>query len=324
MKNEGIDVSTWQGNIDWSTVAKSKVTFAMIRSSFGSTGVDNKFALNMKNIAKTQLDRGAYHYCYAKNTDEAIIEARHFINTISPYQFNYPIALDLEDPSLTGLGKTLLTDIAFSFCNTLENAGFYTIIYANLNWLVNYLDMERLKMFDVWLAQWGPSPKYSGNFGLWQYSATGSVPGIDGDVDLNISYWDYPAIIAQNGLNKLKKPADTPSTPQPTPQTTSYTVVSGDTLSSISQRFLGAGSRYNEIMSLNGLSSDLIHPGEILKLPLDKEFTEGVTTYVVTSGDTLWSIAKQMLGSGNRYNEIISLNKLENDVIYVGQVLRLP
>lgn len=227
------------------------------------------------------------------------------------------------------MGRETLTNIALTFCDTVEKAGYYTMIYANLNWLVNYLDMSILDRFDIWLAQWGPSPTFSGNFGMWQHSSTGRVSGINGDVDLDISYRDYPAIIAKNGLNKWDGSIPTPSpTPTPTPEPTpgesfNYTVKSGDNLWDIAQRFLGSGTRYNEIISLNNLDSTTIYPGQVLKIP-SSESTGNYRTYTVEAGDNLWDIAQRFLGDGTRYNEILSLNGLDSTTIYPGQILKIP
>ncbi len=320
MSYKGIDVSFYQGNIDWAKVAQSGIEFAIIRASYGSDGVDPQFKNNINNIAETSIARGAYHFCYAISTQEALNEANHFLDTIAPYQFNYPVALDLEYEPLLSLGREKLSDIALTFCDTVEKAGYYTMIYANLNWIVNYLDMNKLNRFDIWLAQWGNSPTYSGNYGIWQYSSKGNVNGINENVDLNISYRDYPSIIKNKQLNGFN---NTPSTPPSVPTNTfNYTVVSGDNLWNIAKKFLGDGSRYPEIMSLNGLTSTRIYPGQILKIPSSS--TPSSKTYIVVSGDNLWNIAKKFLGDGSRYTEIMSLNGLTSTVIYPGQVLKIP
>lgn len=317
MQHKGIDVSTWQEDINWNDVESDNVDFAMIRATYGTNGVDDFFAKNMSKVAETSINPGAYHYSYAKSVNEAMSEAEHFIDIIKPYDFSYPVALDIEDSSLIYLGKNVLTDIARTFCRIVENAGYYVCIYSNLNWFDNYLDMDILSDFDIWLAQWNSSPTYSGNFGIWQYSSSGSVSGISGDVDMNISYRDYPSIISESGLNKGNGSFD-PSGKRPV----YYTVVSGDTLWGIAERFLGSGYKYHEIVVLNGLTSDMIYPGQVLKIPS----ADGVSskTYTVASGDTLWGIAEKFLGSGSKYGLIMTLNGLTSDVIYPGQVLKIP
>lgn len=314
---KGIDVSTWQEKINWKSVESSGIDFAIIRATYGSTGIDDYFKTNMNGLKETSIKPGAYHYSYAKSTSDAKAEANHFLNVISPYEFPYPVALDIEDDSLISLGSSILTDITLTFCEMIQNAGYYICIYSNLNWLKNYLNMDKLNQFDIWLSQWSSAPTYSGDFGIWQYSSEGSVSGIKGDVDLDISYRDYPAIISEAGLNKVNggSPGGTDD------PYTYYTVVPGDTLWGIAERFLGSGYKYSEIAVLNGLTSDIIYPGQVLKIPTkNSDFTK----YTVKSGDTLWGISQKFLGSGAKYGLIMSANGLTSDLIYPGQVLNIP
>lgn len=318
MSYNGIDVSTWQGNIDWKKVESSGIDFAMIRASYGTSSVDNQFYNNMQNISGTNINAGTYHYCYALSVDEAEAEAKNFINTIRPYSFSYPVALDIEDSSIMSLGKSTITDIATRFCNVVQDAGYYVMIYSNLNWFSNYLDLSQLSQFDFWLAQWAENHTFSGDLGMWQYSATGSVNGISGNVDLNISYNDYNSIIESKGLNKVNPNNNDNS------EYTLYTVKDGDTLWDIAERFLGNGARYREIQTINNLDSDVIYQGEVLKIPQGSGIGNIGRIYTVKSGDTLWDIAEKFLGSGTRYREIKILNNLESDTIYEGQTLKIP
>ncbi len=326
MPYKGIDVSFYQGDIDWAQVETAGIEFAMIRASYGSEGIDSKFVENINNISRTSIARGAYHYCYALSKEEAVDEANHFLNTVKPYKFNYPLALDFEYEPLLSLSKKDLSEIALAFCNTIEKAGYYMIIYSNLNWLVNYLDMDILNRFDIWLAQWGPKPTFSGDFGMWQYSSTGMIDGISGNVDLDISYRDYPTIIEENKLNGQSTSEAVPGDSEPATQKSfDYTVIEGDNLWTLAQRFLGSGSKYPEIVSLNNLSSDTIYPGQTLKIPTSSSPNlPKYKTYTVEDGDNLWNIAQRFLGSGSKYPEIASLNNLNSDIIYPGQILKIP
>lgn len=202
----GIDVSKWQSKIDWTLVKKSEIQFAMIRASYGVNGYDAYFNENMIQAGKMQIDRGAYHYCYAKTVGEAKKEAQFFLSVIKGYQLNYPVALDLEDKSLEALSKSTLTQIALSFLNTIKTAGYYGILYINQNWLKNKLDIHKLKDYDIWLAAWDTDslPKLS-NIGIWQYTDEGNIRGIKGNVDLNRSLKNYPELIKKAGLNHLKE-----------------------------------------------------------------------------------------------------------------------
>lgn len=328
---KGIDVSTWQNNIDWSKVKESGVEFAIIREGYGKNDpnqIDDCFHINAEEAQKNGIPFGVYHYSYAQSVNDAANEANFCLSNINKYKLEYPVVLDIEDSSMQHLGKRTITDICKAFCEQIEQAGYYAMIYCNVNWLENYLYKdELLTRYDLWLAHWKvDSPKYE--CGIWQYSDSGKVSGISGNVDMNISYKDYPSIIKSKELNGFKQNT-TQVTPAPTsPQETenSYTthiVKSGDTLWGISERYLGSGAKYKEVKSLNGLTSDMIYPGQTIKIPTERQ-TESYTTYTVQKGDTLWSIANRFLGNGSRYNEIMNLNGLTSTTIYPGQILNMP
>ena len=207
----GIDVSEWQGNINWQSVKNSGVKFAMLRSGW-STGVDNpqtheidqRFNENVKKAKEVNMPIGVYHYSYARSVDEARQEAEHCLSIVSGYAYEYPIVFDIEDKKIleaTQENKRIMTDIVKAFCNRIEQAGYYAAFYANPNWLDNYLySNELLGRYDLWLAQWNiESP--SKPCGIWQYSSEGYVPGIDGKVDLDYAYIDYPSLMKSHKLN---------------------------------------------------------------------------------------------------------------------------
>lgn len=205
MQRKGIDVSTWQGDINWNKVKADGIEFAMLRSSFGKENpdkqTDNKFWQNYKNAKAAGMPIGAYHYSYATTVEDAKKEADFFLSIVKGCQFEYPIAFDIEDASQMYLGKDRITDIIMAFCERVQAAGYYVSLYTNLDWISNRIDMSRAKAFDVWLAQWSSKPTYNGGFGMWQYTSSGSVSGISGNVDMNIAYYDYPSIIKAAGLN---------------------------------------------------------------------------------------------------------------------------
>lgn len=207
---KGIDVSKWQGTIDWAKVKKAGIQFAMIRSSYGSEKgqEDTKLAANVAGCEANDIPYGFYHYSYATSVDGAKKEAEYFLSVIKNYSPTMPVAFDLEDSSQSGLSKATLTAMVKAFCDVVEKAGYYVILYSNKSWLDGKYNMSELSAYDVWLAQWGSSPTYSGSFGMWQYSATGSVSGITGDVDMDIAYKDYPSIIKSYGLNGQKKTSE--------------------------------------------------------------------------------------------------------------------
>ena len=209
---KGIDVSTFQGYIDWQKVKNDGVKFAMLRGGYGRHSVDERFEQNYKNATAAGLPVGVYHYSYADTVEKAKQEAEFCLSYIKGKKLAYPVAFDIEDGSLTKLPKKTLTAITKTFCQTVEKAGFYVCIYTNPDWARNRLDMKKLSEFDVWIAQWNSVCTYKGNYGMWQYSDRGSIDGISGRVDLDKAYKDYPSIMKEYGLNGFKK-TDKPVSP---------------------------------------------------------------------------------------------------------------
>lgn len=311
MQKNGIDVSAWQGVIDWPRVKADGVDFVIARSSFGwlnrEEQVDSQFHNNMRGAQANGIPCGAYHYSYATNPEEAALEAEFFLKVIDGYQFKYPLAYDIEDEVQAGLSRRQLTDIAYTFLDRIRKEGYYACITSSLNWILNKFDMERLSEFDLWLAQWNSRPTYDGDIGLWQYTSTGSVNGIRGNVDLDIAFRDYPAIIGG------EPPEPEPGNPM------LYTVVPGDTLSGIAQKF---GISLSDLILANPQlkNPDLIYAGNILRIPVK---SVPLKRYTVVSGDTLSGIAAKF---GISLSDLILANpQLKNpDLIYAGQVLILP
>jgi len=205
---KGIDVSHYQGDVDFAKVKASGIGFVMLRAGYGwenaSVQTDAKFAQNYKNAKKAGLPCGAYHYSYAKNVAEAKLEADFFLKIIKGCQFGYPVAFDLEDNSQRNLSRETLTDIVIAFCDKLEKSGYYVCLYSNADWIKNHLDMERLKQYDLWFAHYSNTPGRDG-IGMWQYSSGGKVNGIRTAVDLDFAYRDYPKIMKKSSLNGFKK-----------------------------------------------------------------------------------------------------------------------
>ncbi|OPJ64035.1 fibronectin type III domain-containing protein [Clostridium oryzae] len=200
-KIKGIDVSRWQENINWSAVKSSGVKFAMIRSSYGSKSADPMFEVNYAGAKANGIAVGAYHYSYATTTAKAAVEVNNFMKQLQGKQFEYPVCIDMEDASMSSISRKTLTDIVLVYLKKLTQAGYYPMIYANKNWFTSKLDDTRLKPYDHWLAQWTSSISYDGPVGIWQYSDAGSVKGISGRVDMDISYVDYTSKIKAAHLN---------------------------------------------------------------------------------------------------------------------------
>ena len=201
---KGIDVSVYQQKVDFEKVKKSGIEFVIIRGAIG-TRKDTMFESHYSNAKNAGLKVGCYYYTLAKNVAEAKGEADVFLSCIKGKQFEYPIYFDIEDPSLQNLGKQTLTDIVLTWCGKVQSAGYYVGIYANPDWFLNRLDLERLKGFDKWLAHWVSVPKWDNSFGgLWQYGLT-RVDGYNGDIDGDYSYRDYEKTIKSLGLNGFGK-----------------------------------------------------------------------------------------------------------------------
>ena len=207
---KGIDVSKHQGKIDWQKVKSAGVQFfAMLRAGYGryDNQKDEQFEANYAGAKAAGIPVGAYHYSYAKTVEQAKQEAETFLAWIKGKTFEYPVGFDIEENDQAELGKQAVSDIIRAFCEAVEAAGYYVVVYANKSWFNNYIDDDCKAKYDTWLAEWRDDgkPTYSGNVGIWQYTSDGSVSGINGRVDMNYAYKDYPAIMKANGLNGLKK-----------------------------------------------------------------------------------------------------------------------
>lgn len=193
----GIDVSKWQGEIDWEKAAKAGVQFAIIRagyrgSSTGALVVDPYFEANIKGAIDAGVDVGVYFFTQAVNEIEAVEEASMVLQLVEEYPLNYPIYIDTEGAGGNGRADGLDVDtrtlVCDAFCRTVENSGYNAGVYASRNWLNNNLHTEKLEQYSIWLAEYRSVPKYDGYYEMWQYTSNGRVDGIEGRVDLNISY----------------------------------------------------------------------------------------------------------------------------------------
>ena len=192
---KGIDVSQWNGNIDWEKVAQSDVDYAIIRVGYGNDEVaqdDKQFQNNIKGCVENKIPFGVYIYSYATNISMARSEAEHTLRLIKDYELNFPVYYDLEDNSLTNLSADNLGVIAKTFCDVINDAGYEVGIYANLNWWNNYLTDP---VFDSpnwykWVAQYNSVCNYQKPYTMWQCCSNGKVDGIDGLVDINFWYSD--------------------------------------------------------------------------------------------------------------------------------------
>lgn len=196
--SKGIDVSRYQGTIDWAAVKKDGIDFALIRVSGNSSyTLDSQFAANMVGAHNAGIKVGVYIYSYATTPAQAVNEANYVLSQIKHYNVSFPIAIDIEDSVHKSKTPAELAAIANAFCSTIEAAGYYPIVYGSKTWFSNYIQTSAVN-YDLWVAQYNSFCTYS-KYDIWQASNTGSVQGINGNVDINYLYKDYSSIIVQNG-----------------------------------------------------------------------------------------------------------------------------
>jgi GH25 family lysozyme M1 (1,4-beta-N-acetylmuramidase) len=195
----GIDVSKWNKEIDWQQVKEAGAEFAIIRVGYrgrtsGSLVEDPYFRANIRGAIAAEIPVGVYFFTQAITILEAVEEASMVISMVADYQLDYPIFIDSEGSGAGGLGradglaKEQRTDITRAFLETARSAGYNVGVYAARNWLHDQLDTERLSEYIVWLAEYRDIPLYTGYYQMWQYSSRGRLAGIEGYVDMNLSY----------------------------------------------------------------------------------------------------------------------------------------
>ena len=203
-----IDVSTYQGVIDWAKVKAAGIDGAMIRAGFGKNNIDDKFKRNISECNRLGIPCGVYWFSYAYTEDMAKREAEYCLDAIAGYKLELPVCFDFEYDSVRYAGtqgvtvnKKLATALVHAFCKVVEEAGYYVMNYANLDYMRNYFD-DTVKRYDLWHAWYANADKPTVDCGIWQYSSKGKVDGISGNVDMNIAYKDFASIINRAGLNK--------------------------------------------------------------------------------------------------------------------------
>ncbi len=197
-----IDVSEWQGSVDFKKVKKDGISCVILRAGFGreASQVDLTFEANYKNAKAAGLKVGAYWYSYADSVSDAKNEAAACLKVLKGKNFELPVFYDMEDGSQTGFGKSTLTAMAEAFCEAVKAGGFTVGVYANLNWFTNYLDYGKLKKkYFVWLAQYNTEAQLDCD--IWQYSSSGKVSGVSGNTDMNIIYNEKAIKAAQPAKN---------------------------------------------------------------------------------------------------------------------------
>ena len=195
----GIDVSKWNGGIDWKAVKNSGVSYVIIRCGYrgSTTGAlieDPKFRSNIQGAQNAGLKVGVYFFTQAVNEVEAVEEASMVLSLIKGYNISYPVFLDVEASNGRGdaINADTRTAVCRAFCQTIQNSGYKAGIYANKTWFTSYMNTPSLTGYKIWLAQYAAAPSYTRTkYDMWQYSSKGKVSGISGNVDMNISYLGY-------------------------------------------------------------------------------------------------------------------------------------
>ena len=211
----GIDVSKWNGVIDWPAVAAAGIGFAMIRAGVGAAKggftQDPRFAANIRGAHAAGLRVGVYLYSYARSPSAARAEAAGLLAAVEPYRglISYPVSYDIEEDAQALLGKETCTALCAAFCAAVREAGFVPMVYASAHWLTHSLDPAALEAAGtaVWLAEWRGTKTYTGPHALWQYTDSGSVPGIAGHVDMDLSYADWPRDAAADAADPWARAA---------------------------------------------------------------------------------------------------------------------
>lgn len=207
MSKKGIDVSEFQGKIDWEKVKNSGIEFAILRCGYGmdfSNQDDVEYERNANECERLGIPYGVYLMSYANTVEKARSEAKHVLRLIEGRKISLGVWHDIEDNGTSGaINKETLTNIINTFCNTIKNAGYKVGVYANLNWLENKIEKTIKDNYDIWVAQYYSKCEYEGKYIMWQHTSSGKVNGISTNVDMNILYEDLP-VINNNDNNNSK------------------------------------------------------------------------------------------------------------------------
>lgn len=221
-----MDVSRWQGSIDWDAVKASGLISGVMLKTVSTNRkmskrkdglyIDPTFERNYAECKRVGLPVGVYYYIYAVSHTSADAELALLKTALTGKTFELPVCVDVEDNKLHKLGKQALTDLTAYALATIEQWGFYALLYTGLKFGKTrlYMGGAALRKYDVWLARYPrdksktkpeDKPKTDFSFGMWQYTSTASVPGVSGNVDLSHAYKNYEKIIAKKGLDRLRE-----------------------------------------------------------------------------------------------------------------------
>ena len=356
---KGIDVSSYQGAIDWRKVKEADYQFAILRLGIGDNVTsqdDKKLKEYIKGCQDNGIPYGFYLVSYAKrlsgneSVESEIEHTKRLIEGTSSFCIFY----DMEIDNTTYLGKETLTSFAIKYCDYFKNLGYQVGVYANKNWFTNYLDYNKLESngYKIWLAHYGVD-KPGLECDIWQYSDKGNVEGINTNTtDLDIMYsnlidsnqkpnssnlksiseivqevingvWgngeDRKNRLISAGYNYNEIQTQVNSMLGNNNSGITYTVKSRDTLSSIASKY---GTTYQKLAQYNNISNpNIINVGQVIKIPNENTSTIEKEYYIIKNGDTLSSIAKKY---GTTINHLVALNNIKNaNLIYVNQKIRV-
>ena len=322
---EGLDVSNWQGNIDYAQVKSAGIEVVYIKASEGTTFKDPYFERNYANAKANGLKVGFYHFVTATNVQAARNQAQFFASVISGKTPDCKLAMDFEQ-FRGGISVNEINEISKVFLETVQQlTGKEVVIYSNLNDAQRVFSRELANQYPLWVAYWGSesgllnSSSNWQNWEGWQYTSRGIVAGVNGYVDRN-RFTDN--IFLEECTNC--PPVENPNTGEEA-QLTYYTVKKGDTLSAIANRYQ---TTVQQLVTENGIANpNLIYPGQVLRITTNKQNTGdscemGCVIYTVKRGDNLWNLSRQY---GTTVQSIAQLNQIQNpNLIYPGQRLRIP
>ena len=215
MQMKLIDVSYHNGNINFAKVKETGVEGVIIRAGYGFKTIDKCFYNNITNAIANGLHIGIYWFGYASTVQQAQQEAKYLVSLLKDYkgQIDLPIYYDWEYDSYDYVKehyrvkatKELVSNMTRAFCEVLENNGYFSGFYANIDYLNNFYTNSVKERFTTWVAQWGSKCTYQGNYAIWQYTDKDKINGITGNVDSNYLYSDLPTIIKNGGYNGYGK-----------------------------------------------------------------------------------------------------------------------
>lgn len=322
---EGIDVSGWQGEIDFSQVKNSGIDFVYIKSSEGQNTVDSYFRRNYEGARSNGLNIGFYHYVRARTTEEAILEAEHFASTIAGTVPTCKLAMDFEN--FGNLSTSEINEISKVFLERVQElTNKEMIIYSNTSSARTIFSEELANEYPLWVAQYYVSnPSDNGKWSVWegfQYTDRGTVPGINGYVDRD-RFTSEILLDSQEEIPSNEENNENSGNTGNVDDYIRYTIQRGDTLSEIAQRY---NTTVNELVRLNNIQNpNMIYANETLLIPTkNNSISTGSddknnTIYIVQRGDNLYSIAKRF---NTTVQNIVNNNGISNpNLIYPGQSL---